>query len=244
MNISLVTLGHLKYPFKKKDLTKWKSGLLKITCSAEVMLLPDPEGHRQEYLDRQLLNLIQSNQKAEITVALIDAPLENNYYMRVISKSTFVISLFEMAEIVRDANLTIEQYIIRNLYIIAVVCVSRNPAIPFDYSKWAHKAIRGCLFDMNMDKKDIVFSLGKTAICDECTTRTQSYQLPNGFIKNLKNELKKIQKPIYYRMLDWVREHPIWALVFSALFAISLNLFASYIFDLIKPCLPWLRERM
>ena len=36
--------------------------------------------------------------------------------MRRISEKICVISLFQMAEIVRDANFTIEQYVLRNIY--------------------------------------------------------------------------------------------------------------------------------
>ncbi|MCE2677000.1 MAG: hypothetical protein LW632_02530 [Burkholderiaceae bacterium] len=244
LKISLVTLGHLKYSLKVKELTEWKSNLLKITQNAQLNHLQDPEGNDQEYLDTQLFELIQADQEADFTVALIGAPLENNYYMRRISEKICVISLFQMAEIVRDANFTIEQYVLRNIYVLVVIYQSNNALIPTGYATWAHDDIRTCLFDMNMDKNDIVFSLHKPQLCTQCTARSQRYQLPNGFLETLKNELKKIQKPIYYRMLDWVREHPILALVFSSLFAISLNLYASYIFEFIKPCLPWLRDRL
>lgn len=236
LNISLVILGYLKYSLKIKELTEWKSNLLKITQTAQLNHLRDPEGNDQEYLDRQLIELIQADQEADFTVALIGAPLEDNYYMRRIAENICVISLFQMAEIVRDANFTIEQYILRNIYELVVIYQSNNALIPTDYDTWAHDDIRACLFDMNMDKNDIVFSLHKPQLCTQCTARSQRYQLPNGFIETLKNELKKIQKPIYYRISDWVRDHPIWALVFSSFFAIFLNLSASYIFEFIKPC--------
>jgi hypothetical protein len=184
------------------------------------------------------MELITPNQEFAFTVALISAPLQNNYYMRRITESICVISLFQMAEIVRDANFTIEQYIIRNIYELAVIYQSNNALTLPNNETWAHDDTRRCLFDMNIDKSDIVFSLHKPELCTACTARALAYQLPNDFIKNLKNELKKIQKPIYYRMLDWVKGHPILALVFSSLFAISLNLFASYIFEHIKPWLP------
>ena len=107
LKISLVTLGHLKYSLKVKELTEWKSNLLKITQNAQLNHLQDPEGNDQEYLDTQLFELIQADQEADFTVALIGAPLENNYYMRCISEKICVISLFQMAEIVRDANFTL-----------------------------------------------------------------------------------------------------------------------------------------
>lgn len=121
LKISLVTLGHLKYSLKVKELTEWKSNLLKINQNAQLNHLQDPEGNDQEYLDTQLFELIQADQEADFTVALIGAPLENNYYMRRISEKICVISLFQMAEIVRDANFTIEQYVLRNIYVLVVI---------------------------------------------------------------------------------------------------------------------------
>ena len=44
LKISLVTLGHLKYSLKVKELTEWKSNLLKITQNAQLNHLQDPEG--------------------------------------------------------------------------------------------------------------------------------------------------------------------------------------------------------
>jgi hypothetical protein len=67
-----------------------------------------------------------------------------------------------MAEIVRDANFTIEQYVLRNIYVLVVIYQSNNALIPTGYATWAHDDIRTCLFDMNMDKNDIVFSLCST----------------------------------------------------------------------------------
>jgi len=76
---------------------------------------------------------------------------------------------------------------------LVVIYQSNNALIPTGYATWAHDDIRTCLFDMNMDKNDIVFSLHKPQLCTQCTARSQRYQLPNGFLETLKNELKKFK---------------------------------------------------
>ena len=159
LNIAIVSLGSLKYPVNMSYLEGWKSQIIKLSHGASVGHLPDAEGENWEYTCDQLGTLVHSDSNASFTVALISAPLEDNYYMRRLGDKVAVLSLFEMAEIVRFSDFTIENYILRNIYELAVLYAANGALIPSDAYSWAHDDVRGCLFDMNANKSDIVFSL-------------------------------------------------------------------------------------
>jgi len=240
LKVTIVSLGSLKYPVSMSYLEGWKSRIINLSHGASVGHLPDAEGENWEYTCDQLRSLVHADSNANFTVALISAPLEDNYYMRRLGDKVAVLSLFEMAEIVRFSDFTIENYILRNIYELAVLYAANGALIPSDAHSWAHDDVRGCLFDMNANKSDIVFSLHQPKLCDACKARALSKQVDSGFLPALTKELQKIKKALYFRMAEWVKAHPILALIVTALFAILLNLVASIIFEKAKRLFPWL----
>lgn len=240
LKISIVSLGSLKHPVDMAYLEGWKSQLVTIKHGASIGHLPNAEGENWEYTSSQLCSLIKADDEACFTVALINAPLEDNYYMRRIGNKVAVLSLFEMAEIVRFSDFTIENYILRNIYEIAVLYEANGALIPTDAHSWAHDDVRGCLFDMNANKSDIVFSMHQPTLCDSCKARVLSKQVNSGFLQTLDKELSRIKKALYFRMTEWVKAHPVLTLIATAFSAIALNLIASIIFEKAKCLLPWL----
>ncbi len=240
LKISLVSLGHLKYPVNIAGLEAWQSSVLNIQHGASVGHLPNSDGGSWEYSDENLLKVLSATPDSDFTVGLINVPLEDNYYMRRLTDNIAVLSLYEMADIVRYSEFTLEQYILRNLYELAVLFAANNKLIPQDYTTWAHDEVRGCLFDMNASKSDIVFSLHRPKLCPACKTRVSSRQVPLAFIPKLEDELQRIQKSLFLRMTEWVKRHPIFALVLAAASGVLLNLIASVIFEKAKRALPWL----
>jgi hypothetical protein len=240
LKVTIVSLGSLKYPVNMSYLEGWKSQIIKLSHGASVGHLHNAEGDNWEYTSDQLYHLLHADNNASFTVALISAPLEENYYMRRLGDKVAVISLFEMAEIVRYTDFTIENYILRNIYEIAVLYAANGALIPSDAYSWAHDDVRGCLFDMNANKSDIVFSLHQPKLCDACKAKVLLRQVDSDFLPALSKELQKIKKALYFRMSEWVKAHPIMALTVAALSAIFLNLIASVIFEKAKYFLPWL----
>ncbi|MBG9388540.1 hypothetical protein [Caenimonas aquaedulcis] len=234
MKISVVVLGNMKYPVNTEVLEKWRSKIFEIRHGASVGFLPNTDGPNWERTDDQLLEVLKADPSADMTVGIIDAPLEDNFYMRRLSNNVGVLSLHEMADIVRYSNFSIEQYILRNLYELAVLAKSNGGLITTDYASWAHDEIRGCIFDMNAVKSDIVFSLDQPILCPACRVRANARQLPAQFLPLLDRELRRIRKPTYARMTEWVQFHPITAICITAVSAITLNLVASFIYDRLK----------
>lgn len=237
LKISLVSLGSLKYPVDMAHLEGWPSRILTIQHGASIAHLPNAEGPEWVYPDRQLATLIREDGDADITLALINAPLEDNYYLRRLGNKVAVLSLFEMAEIVRFSDFTIENFILRNIYEMAVLYAANGNLFPTGYQSWAHDDVRGCLFDMNASKPDIVFSLHRPKLCDACRARVQEKQVNSGFLLALDKELSKIKKALYFRMAEWVKANPLYALTITAFSAVVLNIIASAIYESAKSLL-------
>lgn len=240
IRISLVSQGHLKYPINISEITAWKSSVMSISHGASVGHLPDADGGGWEYTDAHLLDVIAADVESDFTVGLIDVPLEDNYYLRRLTDKVAVLSLYEMAEIVRYSEFTLEQFILRNLYELAVLFAANGKLIPSDYVTWTHDEVRGCLFDMNSSKSDIVFSLHRPKLCTACKARVLSKQVPADFVPHLERELKRLKKSLFLRMTEWVKLHPILALMITALSSVFLNFVASVIFEKAKRVFLWL----
>lgn len=240
IRISLVALGSLKYPFSVAQLESWQSKIVNIRHEASVAHLPDAQGSQWEYLDRQLLSLISPDSGFDFTLGLINAPLEDNFYLRRLTDRVAVLSLHEMADVVLQSDFTLEQYVLRNVYELAVLYAANGKLMPDNYESWAHDDVRGCIFDMNANKADIVFSLHRPVLCTACRVRVSSAQVPAMLLPTLDAELPKIQKSLYARMSQWIKKHPVAAIGITAVSSILLNLLASVIFEKGKHLLPWL----
>jgi hypothetical protein len=239
IQISLVPLGNLKYPVSIAELKAWKSQVINIRHDTSVGHLPNSDSPNWVYSDAYLLQVLSANSNSNFTLGVINAPLQENYYLRRLSDRAAILSLYEMADIVRLSDFRVEQYILRNAYVIAVL-LAENGRLSPDYVNWAHDETRGCLFDMNATKSDIVFSLDRPVLCQACRTRLSGMQVPANLLPNLDRELQRIQKTLYVQITEWIKFHPICALAITAISGTTLNLIASVIFEKAKKMLPWL----
>ncbi|HEY9685821.1 MAG TPA: hypothetical protein V6C52_02470 [Coleofasciculaceae cyanobacterium] len=230
IKISLVSLGRLKYPVNMAYLQGWKSRIFTISHDSEILHLPGANGSDWEYTTDQLAGLVHPTHNADFTIAIIGAPIQDNYYMKRVGEKVAVLSLHEMADIVRFSDFSIEHYILRNIYELVVLYVANGKLFPANTYTWVHDDVRGCLFDLNSNKPDIVFSMHRPNLCDACKSRVLSLQIDTDFLPALNNELPRLQKTLYFRISDWVKAHPICALLITLLSGITLNILASIIF--------------
>lgn len=241
LNVALVSLGHQKQPVDVALLEKWPSGILKINHRAAIAYTPNGKGGSWEYPDDQLRALVQPLDGADITVVLVSAPIERNFYSRRLGNNVVVFSIHEIAHILNAANFRIEHFLLRNIYQIAIYFHALNGSVPDSNSlSWSHHDIRGCLFDMNSQKSDILYSMHQPKLCDACRTRIGQHQVDPAFLTTLDGELRKLRRRLFYRIVDWVKSHPIYSLLITAAFGISLNVVASIIFEKAKRLWPWL----
>jgi hypothetical protein len=92
-----------------------------------------------------------------------------------------------------------------------------------------HHETRGCIFDITGIKTDLPASCNKPKICDECQERLKKNLVSNDIIELSQKKFLKIRKEFYYRILDFVKMYPVWALLISSVYGIILNIIASII---------------
>lgn len=234
IKVKLVTLGNLKYPVSFPNIENWKSEVFEAHHVDQIQVLPDTEGEDWSYTDAQLSGLIAADADYDFTIGIINAPLENNYYLRRLADNVGVLSLYETAEILRYSNLALESFIVRILYEVCAIYLESGKKIPDSATALAHDETRSCLFDMCANKADIVFSTERPIICEPCKARIMSGQVPREFISSVEKELTRIRKPLYYRLTDFVKAHPLIALTITTVTALFLNIAANFIYDGIK----------
>ena len=241
LNVALVSLGQQKQPIDIAFLCQWRSRVVRINHAAAIAYTPNAKGKSWEYPDNQLRELVKPVDGADLTVAIVSAPIERNFYSRRLGNNVVVFSIHEMAHILHAANFQIEHFILRNIYQIAIYFHVLNGAVPESNSvSWSHHDIRGCLFDMNSQKSDILYSMHQPKLCDACRTRIGQNQVDPNLLSALDAELPRLRRKLFFQIVDWVKMHPIYSLLLTAAFGIALNIIASIIFEKAKRVWPWL----
>ena len=154
--------------------------------------------------------------------------------MHRISNKCVVISLYGITDILKPENISIEHFIIRQLYEICAIKYMINDLLSDDVYQFIHSDTRGCLFDLNGDKSDILYNTEQPIICEECKGKFKHKQAQYGIIRTLEKELKKIQKPFILRAERWIKKYPLLSVIISMLTAITLNVVANLLYEILK----------
>jgi len=202
---------------------------------SEVLQIPvDYFGDGYLFPNTRLQELLTHDPAFDLSVGIIDQPIEGNYYMHRLDAHTAVISLHEIKDILRLENIPAEIFILRCIYEMVALVLEGGGAIDDDVYLIPHHETRGCLFDMNVFKSEIVFSTVRPTICSACESRLNTKTLPPQFIPLIKKEIKKLDKKLYYRMVDFTKSHPLVSILLTAAFAVILNVVANFIYDVLK----------
>jgi hypothetical protein len=196
--------------------------------------MPNSDSDGWEYSKELLSEIIGNGSGFDITFAVTDKPIEDNYYLHRLSEKTCVLSFYEISGILSAENIPPEVFLMRNVYEMVAIYTEFGNKLSSDAYTVHHEDTRGCLYDFNAIKTDVVVSTKKVGLCMECRARFLSKQLPMGFVEGFGKELKRIGKPLIYRVLDFVKEHPIVSLVISLVVSVVLNVFSNYLYDCLK----------
>lgn len=241
LKITLATVGHMPANFNKEKIKEWKSSIFEIDSEIEsYTLTTDSDGPNWEYTDKSLETILPKSFSSNFLIAIVNVPLELNWYSRRLTSNRVVFSFHEIKEFLKASNIPLENAIFRLLYAYTLLYLRSGNQIPtgLAITNFTHDETRGCLFDMNGLKSDIVYSLNKPRICPECTERLLRERTSHETIEKCQEEIKKIQKPLFYQTADYIKEHPIISLTISASVAIILgvisSIFGSYLWELIR----------
>ncbi len=241
VKIKLVSIGHLPLEFNSKKISKFSSSLFEVVGSIDNFSLRcNSDGDDWEFSDDLVRQQMPQLNNADFMIAIVNVPLEGNWYSRRLGNNQVVFTFYEIKEILQYANIPLENVICRLLNAYTFAYKRSGNKIPefHEMHDFTHDETRGCLFDMNGLKADLVASCHKPIICGECKERLRRDRVSDNEIKSAEKDIKKIQKDLYFRILDNVKRHPILALFISSVFAFILGLAGSitgsYAFDYLQ----------
>jgi hypothetical protein len=235
-NIKICKIGYFNHSMDIEKLKKWESKYFKITSIDTVACIKvDHFSDESSYPSSKIKEDVGDDENGiDIKIAIIDQPLDDNYYMHRLDNKKAVISIFPVVKILREEKIPLENYLIRCIYEIVVFAYEGLGSVDKNIYLIPHHETRSCLFDMNVFIERVIYSSVKPTICNECKSRLERKTLPDNFVKNIEKELKKINRPLYYRIENQVKKRPFFYLILTAIIAVLLNIFSNMIYDYLK----------
>jgi len=217
-------------------ISKWKSNLFEVTEVDELDHIPNTlSDDWQSLSDSLVLEAISHDNQSDLTVAITEYALQDNFYMRRVDGWVSVISLFEVGDLLQYNNVPLENFIIVNLYKLVALSKIYNNCPPTDEGipDIIHDETRSCLFDMNGLKTDVIHSTARPCICSQCQATMLKTQLPQGFLSKICKELKNVRKPMFYRLQDYIKKRPLCSIAIMVASALIIELLANAAYDII-----------
>lgn len=241
LKITVVTIGHMPAEFDKQKISNWKSGVFSVAGDIEnYALTHDSDGDDWEFTDVKLEEVLPNEYSGNFLIAIVNVPLELNWYSRRLSNNRVVFTFHEIKEILLFSNIQLENIVYRLLYAYSLLYKRSGNRIPVDAeaTNFTHDETRGCIFDMNGIKTDIIYSCHKPIVCSDCVERLRREKISNETISKIQSEILKIKKPLFFQILGFIKSHPIWSIIISAITAIFLgaigSIIGSVIYEAIK----------
>lgn len=230
--ITVVSIGHLPAEFDKRKILNWKSETFSIVDNIEsYSLREDSDKEDWTYSDDIFEKALPKEFNGDFLIAISNVPLDQNWYTRRINNNRIVFTFYETKDILNSSDIPIENIILRMLYAYTLIFKRSGSKVPLNSepTNFTHDETRGCIFDMNGIKTDIVHSCHNPIICSDCVERLKRENISNDLIITIKNEIRKIKKPLFQRIIFFVKKHPIWSLIISAISAVVLGAIGSII---------------
>lgn len=239
--ITVATVGHMPADFNRQKIKEWDSSVFEIVDGIESYALTrDADGRDWEFTNEALENVLPKEFNSELLIAIVNVPIELNWYSRRLSANRVVFSFHEIKEILRFSNIPLENVICRTLYEYTLLYKRSGNRIPenAEHISFAHDDTRGCLFDMNGIKANVIYSCHNPVICSDCVERLRREKVSDETIAQCRSEIRRIRKALFYRITDFIKQHPLLSLAISAATAIILgalgSVLGSYVYEAIK----------
>lgn len=237
VNIRVITIGHLPLQLNLKRVFAWNSEVFQLTGGIDNFALRcDSDIADWVFSDSLIKEQLPSRTGEDILVAIVSVPIQDNWYSRRLGDNKIVFTFNQIKEFLLWDNIPLENAILRVLYAYTLLYRRSGNKVPGfgEAPSFTHDETRGCLFDMNGIKSDLVESCSSPVVCSECEERLRNERVSTQDIHTVQKEIRKIRKPLYFRILGFVKSNPVLSLIISSAFAISLgvisSLIASYIF--------------
>ena len=193
--ITVVTIGHMPAEFNKGKVTSWNSSVFEITGEIEsYTLTKDSDGSAWEFTDSSLEEVLPDTFQGDFLAAIVNVPLELNWYTRRLHNNRLVFTFHEIKEILIHSNIPLENIIYRLIYAYTLFYKRSGNKIQMtgEHTNFAHDETRGCLFDMNGIKTDIIYSCHNPIIYPNCIEKLKQEKVSNEVISKVQKEITRI----------------------------------------------------
>lgn len=239
--ISIATIGHIPAEFNRQKIKDWQSSIFELVGEIESYALNnDSDGDDWQYTDKLLETDVPKTFSGEFFIAIVNVPLQHNWYSRRLSGNRVVFTFHEIKEYLRFSNIPLENVVFRLLYAYTLYYKRCGNQIltTASHINFTHDETRGCLFDMNGIKFDIVYSCHNPILCSVCLERLRKDKVSDETISKCVRDIRRIRKTLFYRITDFIKKYPVWSLIISGITAIALgtigSVIASFIYETIK----------
>ncbi len=236
--IAIITLGHVEHKVNIKKIKKWKSNLFEINSIQKLEQIPESD-ILDGYLDHKftkegLSNSIKCPNGSDIAIAIMAYRFDDNFYLHRLPNNCVALSVYGIKEILNSENISIENFIIKQIYELYALKQLVSQFDSDEVYNIVHTDTRGCLFDLNGDRFDIIYNTENPIICDSCRNQFRNRQLDSNIFPILTSEIKKIKKPLIIQTESFIRKYPLVSIGLSGLFALFLNIIANIIYEFLK----------
>ena len=235
--IKIIMIGHIDKIINFEYIKNHLSELFSIEGLDRKNDLPPPLKN-DGYLDvvysvdeiQEILSDVNYN---GICIAVMNYKFSDNFYMHRISKNKICISVSSLEQILARKDISLENFILKNIYEIFALYTIFNSDLSANVYEFTHEDTRGCLFDLNGDKSDIIYNTEKPIICDECLSKINKKTIPNNFVKTITKELNNIKKPWLKSVELFIKKYPLLSILTTIVFSTLINILSSFIWKLL-----------
>lgn len=239
LKIKLIIVGHSDRVVNFDLIKKYKSKFFKFFDIERIDNLPNAkkdDGYLNiVYTKAEIQKVMNDIQFDGLCIAVMNYSFDDNFYMHRVGDNKVCISVFELENILNAKKISIENFIIKNIYEIFIYHkILKNFTDNKEVYKFIHSDTRGCLFDLNGDKRDIIYNTEKPIICDECKGKISKKSIPKNFLEDIQKELLKIDKPFIKKIENFISKYPLFSVIVTFIFSTFINLFSNWLWETIK----------
>lgn len=235
--IKIVLIGHVDRVIDQKYLRDFDSKYFVINQFERIERAPNPQetsGYLNiVYTKQEITDLLAKVSCSGICIGIMSYPFNDNFYMHQLESNQMCISLSGIDSTLMQKDISIENFIIKCIYETFLFYKIFGTLSDDRIHDFVHLDTRGCVFDLNGDKGDVIFNTEKPIICDECKARIKQYSIPIDFLNSISKELKRIRKPKIKSIELLIRKYPLISLVLTFLFSTMINLFSNFLWNLL-----------
>lgn len=235
--IRLISVNGAIRELNLRRLYRWKTKLFRISTLTDYDSIIFHEQYDcdqlQAYSASLLNRCLSASEFDGLTVFITYEPLEDNQFSVLLDKNRVVFSLYEVQDILRDAEIPLENHIISLLYTYSLMLIASKykgeQLLIETEATFAHDSFRKCLFDYRNDKLSVKYTSITPILCEHCVENLKSVGVSDTVLASVKNELKRLKKDFFYIIVDFLKNYPILSFLLTTLASFLLNLLCNII---------------